>query len=135
MYQRNRIRKDILYPELSYKIVGILFEVHNKLGYGYQEKYYEKAIAKYFDIHSIRFKRQAPYQIRMCGDIIGRYYLDFLIENKVVLEIKKGNYFPKQNIDQVNAYLKVTNLQLGILANFTSTGIKFMRLVNIASKD
>ncbi len=135
MYQKNRIRKDILYPELSYKIVGVLFEVYNELGYGYQEKYYEKAIAKYFDMQNIKFKRQAPYKIRIKGEIIGRYYLDFLVENKIVLEIKKGNYFPKQNIEQVNAYLKVTNLQLGILANFTSNNVKFMRLVNIVSKD
>ncbi len=67
----------------------------------------------------------------MNNKIIGRYYLDFLVERRIILEIKKTDYFSKKNIEQVNAYLKITNLKLAILANFTPDGIKFMRLVNI----
>jgi len=53
-----------------------------------------------------------------------------LIENKIVLEIKKGNYFGKRNIEQILNYLKMTNLKLGILANFTPNGVKFLRVLN-----
>ena len=120
----------VIYKELSYKIVGILFEVYNDLGYGYQEKYYERAIAKYFIAAKIKFKQQVPYLIRAKGEIIGRYYLDFFIEDKIILEIKKGNYFSKRNIDQVKGYLKVTGMKLAILANFTSSGVKFFRVLN-----
>lgn len=125
------IEDKIIYKELSYKIVGILFEVYNNLGYGYQEKYYVKAIAKCFEDASINFRQQAPYNISFHGEIIGRYYLDFLVDNKIVLEIKKGNYFSKQNMDQVKAYLKVTGMKLAILANFTSSGVKFLRVLNL----
>jgi len=54
-----------------------------------------------------------------------------LIEDCVVLEIKKGEYFVKTNIDQVKTYLKATNLRLGIIANFTEQGVKFRRIVNL----
>jgi GxxExxY protein len=63
--------------------------------------------------------------------MIGRYFLDFLVDNKIVVEIKKGDYFSKKNIEQVKAYLKVTNLKLAVLVNFTSSGVKFLRILNI----
>ena len=121
----------VIYKDLSYRIVGILFEVYNELGYGYQEKYYENAIAKSFSKNNIQFKRQAPFKLQFKGEPIGRYYLDFLIEGKIILELKKGNHFPKRNINQATEYLKVTGLKLAILANFTSSEIKFMRILNI----
>lgn len=62
---------------------------------------------------------------------VGRNYLDFLIENKIILGIKKGNRFSKRNIEQVFNYLKTTNLKLGILANFGPKEVKFKRIINI----
>jgi GxxExxY protein len=121
----------VIYKELSFAIVGILYEVYNELGYGYQEKYYEKAIAKSLERQNIKFKRQAPFKIEFKGAVIGRNYLDFLVEDKIVLEIKKGNYFPKKNIEQVKQYLKLTKLKLAILANFTSKDLKFIRILNL----
>ena len=120
----------IIYKELSYKIVGILFEVFNELGAGYQEKYYEKAIEKCLLDENINHIRQAPYVLKMRGEIIGKYYLDFLIDDKIVLELKKGDYFSRNNINQVKGYLQATGKKLGILANFTSLGVKIKRILN-----
>ena len=64
------------------------------------------------------------------GAKVGSYFLDFLIENKVVLEIKKGHYFSKQNLEQVKQYLQVTSLKLAILANFMPSGVKYIRVLN-----
>ncbi|MBI4652727.1 GxxExxY protein [Candidatus Kuenenbacteria bacterium] len=119
----------VIYKELSYKIVRILFDVYNDLGYGYQEKYYERALDKYFTANKIKFKRQVPFNITAKGEVIGKYYLDFLIEDKIIVEIKKGNYFAKRNIEQVKAYLKITGMNLAILANFTPNGVKFFRVL------
>lgn len=127
--QKNKI--ELVYPELSYKVIGAVFDVFNKLGYGYQEKYYQKAIARSLKILGISFKEQLPFNIRFKDEIIGRYFLDFLIENKIILEIKKESNFRKHNIEQVVAYLKKTNLKLAILVNFTKDGVKFKRIVNI----
>lgn len=100
------------------------------MGYGYKEKYYERAIARNFKLKGIRFKEQVPFKLEYKGEIIGTIFLDFLIKDKVVLEIKKGNYFGRKNIEQVLNYLKMTNMKLAILANFTPNGVKFLRILN-----
>ena len=123
----------IVHKDLSYKIVGVLYEVYNKLGYGYQEKYYQRAIEQEFSLLDINFSRQLPYSIKFKGEIIGRYFLDFLVEDKIVLEIKKGNHYSRRNIEQVLGYLKATNKQLAILANFTANGVKCLRILNVKS--
>jgi len=120
----------ILYKELSYKIVGILFEVYNQLGYGFKEKYYEKAVAEYFKKENIKFKEQAPYKIAIKNKVIAMNYIDFIVDSKIVLELKKGCYFSKQNLEQVKQYLQVTNLKLAILANFMPNGVKYIRVLN-----
>jgi len=121
----------IIYKELSYEIVKILFEVYNNLGYGYQKKYYQRAIEVAFTKVGFEYKSQCPYKIRYKGEIIGRYFIDFIIEDKIVLEIKKGDYYSRKNFEQVYAYLKATGLKLAIIANFTSDGVKFKRVLNI----
>ncbi|PIS29970.1 MAG: hypothetical protein COT41_03880 [Candidatus Portnoybacteria bacterium CG08_land_8_20_14_0_20_40_83] len=62
---------------------------------------------------------------------IGIYYFDFLIDDKIVLEIKVRDYFSKKDITQLYSYLKAKNLKLGIIAHFTKTGVKFKRVANI----
>src|SRR3989344_8312606 len=130
MTTKKPIKRDLVYPELSYQIVGILFEIFNKMGYGYQEKYYQKAISEKLREAGLPFREQVFIEIKLGDSKIGRYFLDFLIDDKVVLEIKKLDKFLKTNIDQTYAYLKSTNLKLGILANFTKNGIQFKRIVN-----
>lgn len=125
------IRKDLLYPELSYKIVGILFEVSNQFGYRYEKRYFQRTIASFLKDAGIQFKEQAPVKLIIGNTEIAKGIIDFLIEEKIILEIKKGDRFLKRNIDQVNSYLQITGLQLGILANFTAKGLLFKRILNI----
>lgn len=120
----------MVYPNLSYKIIGVIFDVFNELGYGYQEKYYQKAIAKSLTKLKLLYKEQVPYEIQFEGETIGRYFFDFLIKNKIVLEIKKETNFRRHNIEQVVGYLKKSNLKLGLLVNFTKDGVKFKRILN-----
>lgn len=122
---------DLLYPKLSYQLIGILFDVYNKLGYGYQEKYYQKAISSRLKECGLTFKEQVPIKIEFSDKEIGRYFLDFMIEDKIILEIKKLDKFFRKDIDQTYAYLKATSLELGILANFTKKGVQFKRIINI----
>jgi len=70
--------------------------------------------------------------IKFKNDNIGKYFLDFLVDDKIVLEIKKGDRFSRRDIEQIYGYLKATNLKLGIIANFTNNGIKFKRIINLA---
>ncbi len=121
----------VVYKELSYEVMGAIFEVFRELGYGYKERYYEDAITKEFSNRKINFKRQVPYKLVYKGEIIGNYRFDFLVENKIIVELKRGNYFSRNNITQTLQYLKTANLKLAILVNITSKGAKFKRILNI----
>jgi GxxExxY protein len=101
-----------IYKRLSYQIIGVFYYVYNKIGYGYQEKVYERAIAHRFDELAIGYDRQVSYKVIFHGKFTGRYYIDFIVNKKIVLEIKRGDYFSKKHIDQIKAYLMVTNLNL-----------------------
>ena len=126
-------RQDLVYPELSYKIVGVLFDVCNELGAGHQEKYYQKAVAKALNEANVKFKEQVKVPLKYRKENVGIYFLDFLIEDKMILEIKRGDRFSKDFYHQVNAYLEASGLKLGLLANFTNNGVKFKRVVNVTN--
>jgi len=121
----------LIYPELSYKIVGILFDVYNELGGGYQEKYYQRAIAKRFKKVNIQFQEQINVPLKFDNEKIGQYFLDFLVDNKIILEIKVAPRFYIRDVRHILAYLKATNLQHGLLASFTRNGLIFKRIINI----
>jgi len=127
----KNIRTDLLHPGLSYKIIGALFEVYNKLGPGYLEKYYQKAIAVSLKEIGLNFKEQVYAPLLFKDVKIGKCFFDFLVEDKIVLELKTGDRFSRQDIEQIYSYLKIKKLQLGLLINFTRHGIKSKRILNI----
>lgn len=133
MSKQELKRKDIIEPELSYKMVGILYRVFNELGPGLQEKYYQKAVSEALRQEKISFKEQVAIPLKFSDKIIGRYFADFIIENKIVLELKKGVRINRMQANQVIAYLKTTKLSLGLLAYFGNDGVFCKRIVNINS--
>lgn len=110
---------ELIYPDLSYKIVGLLFDIYNELGFGYQEKYYQRALKIKLDCEKIKYKKECLKTIKIDSQIIGRYFIDFVIDDKIVVELKIANDFYKKDISQVLGYLKATKLKLGILVIFT----------------
>lgn len=120
----------IFYKELSYKVVGILFQVSNELGSDYHEKYYQRAIEILLKKSQIPFKREFPVNIEIESQKIGHHFLDFLIDEKIILETKKGDWLQMTDIKQVLMYLRTTNLQLGLLAYFGHNGVHVKRIVN-----
>jgi len=76
---------------------------------------------------------QVYYPVAFNGKIVGKNFFDFLIDDKLVVEIKKGNNFSKRHIDQVLEYLKASNIRLAILINFGSNEVSFKRIVNFNS--
>lgn len=120
----------LVYPELSYRIVGILFEVHNRLGGNYEEKYYQRAVEKLLALNKLTFNKELKADISFEGDRIGKYFLDFLVEDKIILELKAVPRVLPIHFRQVRSYLKVKNLQLGILANFRGSKLTYKRILN-----
>ena len=125
------IRKDLVYPELSYEIVGCAFEVFDALGPGHSEKTYQKAMAVAFRKRNIPFKEQVYYALKFMDEIIGKRFLDFEVDSKIIVELKKGDYFSKTYLEQVLDYLKKSQLKLAILINFSQEGVKYKRILNI----
>ncbi len=125
-------RDDLVHPELSYKIIGCAYEVYNELGFGHQEKLYQKALAIAFKKEKILFKEQVYSPLKFQDEVVGRMYFDFLVEEKIIVELKKSQFYSKANIDQVVEYLKTSKLQLALLINFTPNGVNYKRLLNIA---
>lgn len=120
---------ELIYPKLSYEIIGAAFNVYNSIGSGYQEKIYQKALAKELQLKSIKFIEQLPLKLKYHGINLGLYYFDFLVENKIIIEIKIASKFYPKDIKQVLGYLKAKNIKLGILICFSKNGLMHKRIL------
>lgn len=121
---------NLVYPELSYRIMGILFDVHNRLGGSFEEKYYQRAVERLLKRNNFKFDKELKANIVFEGDKIGKYFLDFLVENRIVVELKAVPQLLPIHFRQVRSYLKVKNLQLGILVNFRGEKLLYKRILN-----
>ncbi|MFA5188869.1 MAG: GxxExxY protein [Patescibacteria group bacterium] len=122
--------EEFLYEDLTEKIIGISFKVYNELGFGYREKVYHRAYAEEFKDQGISFKSEFPVRIFYLDRLIGKYYMDFVVEGKVVVELKIANDFYTKDVKQVLSYLKANNLRLGLLIIFNKDGVKVKRIIN-----
>ena len=120
---------EILHKDLSYKIVGLAMRVHSKLGYGFLEKVYENALMVLFRREGIEAKQQAPITVYFEEEVVGNYYADILVEDKVILEIKSVENIIDAHIAQTLNYLKATGLRLAIILNFSKEKLKYKRIV------
>ena len=121
---------NIIHKELSYNIVGILFDVYNQLGNGHQEKYYQRAIEEALREKNFKYKKELKIDLKFNEKIIGKYFLDFLIDDKIILEIKAVPKLTPKDFRQVLNYLKTHNIELGILANFRGDSLIYKRILN-----
>lgn len=127
---KTRIDEKIVLPDLSYKIMGVLFAVHNELGPTLLEKYYQRAVAKEFETQKISYKREIPITLKYKNESIGKYILDFIVEDKIILETKAQVAYNPKFFKQTLAYLKETGLPLAILVNFRRPRLEYKRIIN-----
>ena len=121
---KQKVSKKVLYPELSYKVVGILFETHKELGFYAREKQYGDMIEKKLKELNIIYKRELA--ISNTGNI-----LDFLVDNKIILELKSVREISKEYYRQLQNYLQQTNMKLCMLVNFRAIHLKPIRVLKI----
>lgn len=120
------------YPqkELTKQLIGLAFQTYNELGYGYREKIYQQAYSYKLQEVKIRYKREQYSLVKVADKPVGRYYVDFIVEDKVVIEFKIANEFFDSHIQQILSYLKACGLQIGLLFLIRKDGIKIKRLIN-----
>ena len=120
---------DFIYKDLTYKIIGCLYDVHKELGSVHKEIIYHKAIALELKDKGISFKEERAIDVAYKGKKIGIYNPDFVIDDKVILEIKVVPAITKTMQDQVYYYVKGTGYQIVLLANFGNSKVGIKRFI------
>ena len=118
-----------LYKELTYSIIGAAMEVHSNLGSGFLEAGYQAALEHEFNLQKIPFKSQVKLAVKYKGELVGDYRADFLVEDKVVLEIKALKSLSQMDEAQLMNYLKATGFRLGLLINFGASSLEYLRRI------
>ncbi|MBI3319007.1 MAG: GxxExxY protein [Candidatus Omnitrophica bacterium] len=119
----------MLYEELTYGIRGACYEVYNTLGPGFKEDVYHKALAKELKLRELPFVEKKRIQVPYKGQTVGIYEPDFLIADKVVVEIKATPTMPKLFETQLYYYLKGTPYRVGLLVNFGGESLEIKRRI------
>ncbi len=120
----GEVKVGLIYPELSYCITGICFDIHNELGRFSREKQYCDTLEKKFAKAGIPYLRE--YRVGDTGNIA-----DFLVDHKIILEVKAKDFSSKEDYYQVQRYLQAADKRLGLLVNFRNWYIKPARIVKI----
>jgi GxxExxY protein len=114
----NAEKSDFKHQELTEKIIKLFYKVYNKLGYGFLEKVYENAMMIELKKENIPASAQAPIKVIYDDEVIGDYYADILVDNKVIVELKAVRNLSGENEAQLLNYLKATGIEVGLLLNF-----------------
>lgn len=120
---------EIIYKEMSYKIIGIAMKVHNDLGSGFLEKVYENALMVLFEKEGIKAEQQKYLELNYYGKNIGNYIVDILINDEIIIELKTVEKISDIHIAQVINYLKITRKKLGIILNFKNRKLEYKRII------
>ena len=118
-----------LYSDSTNKIIGLAIKVHKELGSAYEEKVYQRALYLEFQHNKLRFEREKEIEIKYSLVTIGKKKLDFVVEDKVVIELKKSDDINDVHIAQVVSYLKAMNLKLGLILNFGRSKLQIKRVI------
>lgn len=121
---------DIIYKDESYQIIGKCFEVHNNLGPGFLEIVYKDALQYEFKKANIPFEREKEYIVNYKGiTLLHKFYADFVIYDKIILEVKAVSGIAEEFIAQAINYLKVSNNKLALIINFGELKLNSKRIV------
>jgi GxxExxY protein len=124
------INEQYKHSELTAKIIGCAIEVHKKLGNGFQEVIYQRALEIEMCLMNISFNREFEMSIFYKGEQIGTRRVDFLVENIISVELKAISQIEDVHFAQAINYLEAYNLEIGLLINFGEMSLKFKRLTN-----
>lgn len=121
--------KDFLYKDLTYKIRGVMFAVHRELGSGHKEQVYQKALAKEFVERRIPFEAEKTLDVIYKGEKVGVYKPDFIVDNRILIEVKAVPVLSKNAEAQLSHYLRGTPYKLGLLVNFGAKSLDIRRRI------
>ncbi|RZB31531.1 MAG: hypothetical protein SRB2_04500 [Desulfobacteraceae bacterium Eth-SRB2] len=115
--------------DITYKIRAAIFEVNRILGAGFLEKVYENALLFELRHMGLKAKAQVPINVNYKGELVGEYFADIVVEDKVILELKAVESLQKIHEAQLLNYLRATKYRVGLLVNFTYPKAEIKRFV------
>ena len=121
---------DFKFGDITEKIIGASFRVHNTLGCGFQEVIYQRALELEFKIIPLNYLREFEMPIFYLDQQIGTRRVDFFVENKISVELKALTKLEDVHLAQAINYLEAYNLEIGLLINFGSKRLEFHRFTN-----
>ena len=126
----------LLFKDLSYRLQGCFMEVRNNLGPGLKEIVYQNALTEELEAQKIPFEKEKNIRIYSpkTGKSLGNYRADFLIDDKIIVEIKAVDLIPKNFIDQIYSYLRNSKYELGYFVNFKSPQLYIKRVIYTNNK-
>lgn len=124
------INEKYKYSEITSKIIGCAMEIHNTLGNGFQEVIYQRALEYEMKLQQLYFAREFEMNILYKEQLLGTRRVDFLVENKISVELKAVTKIEPVHLAQAINYLEAYNLEIGLLINFGNTKLEFHRFEN-----
>jgi GxxExxY protein len=121
---------DFKYKEITEKIIECAMRVHSTIGNGFQELIYQRALELEFEHSNVKFAREFNMSIYYRGQEIGQRRVDFLVEGKIMVELKALTKLENVHLAQAKNYLEAYNVEVGLLLNFGTGSLEFKRLEN-----
>ena len=129
------IKNEYKHSDITAKVIGCAMKVHQRMRNGYQEIIYQRCLCIEFDREGIKYQQEMEMPIFYDGIHVGKRRVDFLIEEKVVLEIKAVSELTDTYLAQALNYLEALNLETGLLLNFGAKSLEIKRIVNGKMKE
>lgn len=121
---------DLLYKEEVYEIVGMCMEVHRELGRGFSEIVYKDAMSYECKQNNYLYEREKEFLIHYKDTILPhKYFADFVMNDKIIVEVKSCDAIVQEHIGQVINYLAASGLKVGIIVNFGKKSLEYKRII------
>jgi GxxExxY protein len=120
---------ELLYKELTFAVIGAAMEVHGILGPGFLEAVYQVAVERELTLRGIPFQKQVKLPVIYKDVLVGEYVADFILDGKLIVEIKAVSNFNSQHQAQAMHYLAATGLRLALLLNFGTGSLEHRRVI------
>ena len=120
--------KPLKHGDLTDKIIGAFYKVYNRLGHGFLEKVYENALVMELRKQGLNVRQQSPIHVYYENELIGEYFADLIVDDKVIVELKAAEAIDEAHLAQLTNYLKATRQEVGLLLNFGTEPV-FMRRI------
>jgi GxxExxY protein len=128
-------KNNLIYEDLSYKIIGIAYKIKKDIGLGHKEYIYSNAFEVELQKQSIKYEREKIIRINYNNRNIGIYKPDFIIDDKILIEIKSLPYITSDHKRQIWSYLKGSKYKLAILINFSLKDVEIVRIIYDKARD